>query len=197
VRQLADHLARLEDALRSASAVVASRFAPGLTKPSVDRLLASLGLAPSPELLTWLAWHDGADWPGVTSSWEICLVPGAEFYDAGFLRDECLTIRGIASTLASNPQFVFKEHELWGPSWFPIFRLVGKGYVAADLASPGTTATPIHIVWNDSGPTERARVAWPSLTEFAAAAVRNFEAGTFTVDSEGIVVGPDIDQWPD
>lgn len=52
--------------------------------------------------------------------------------------------------------------------------------------------SPVHVVWHDSDPQERARVAWPSVAAFVEV-IGRFEAGVYSVDGDGIVQGPTID----
>jgi hypothetical protein len=109
------------------------------------------------------------------------------------LCDEYVTTRRIASQLAAMPGVPFDAEQRWPTHWFPLLRLFGKGLLAVDLAGSGGSTSPVHIVWHDSDPEERARVAWESVESFVEAVIGRFEEGVYSVDDNGIVRGPTID----
>jgi hypothetical protein len=184
-------LSRLGSILVRRAAIV-PLFHPGIDEAEVVRLLEGVGLSPSAELVTWFGWHHGAGAPGVPSA-AIEFVPGGEFYDLRHLCDEYVTTRRIASQLAAMPGVPFDAEQRWPTHWFPLLRLFGKGLLAVDLAGSGGSTSPVHIVWHDSDPEERARVAWESVESFVEAVIGRFEEGVYSVDDNGIVRGPTID----
>lgn len=155
-------------------------------------LLAEMGLVPTSEVVTWFGWHDGAGERGMPST-VIEIVPGGEFYDLAYLSRECRETRSSAEAVEAMPGGVLTADDLWRSSWFPLLRLFGKGFLAVDLGSGEGSSSPVHVVWHDSDPEERARVAWPSVAAFVDVVISRFEAGVYTVDADGIVQGPTID----
>jgi hypothetical protein len=189
---LADALSRLESILVRSRAAIVPLLHPGIDEAEVTSLLAGVGLSPSAELVTWYGWPDGAGSPGV-SSVAIRFVPGGEFFDLRHLCDEYDTTRSAASDVAAMPGGVFDAEELWRAHWFPLLRLFGKGFLAVDLAGNDSSTSPVHIVWHDSDPEERALVAWESVGSFVEAVNDRFNEGVYLVDEDGIVQGPTID----
>jgi hypothetical protein len=121
------------------------------------------------------------------------LVPGGEFYDLRYLCGEYVTTRSVASEVAATPGVPFDAEQRWPTHWFPLLRLFGKGFLAVDLAGNEGSTSPVHIVWHDSDPEERARVAWEGVGSFVEAVIGRFEEGIYSVDDDGIVAGPTID----
>lgn len=189
---LAAALARLEAILRRSEAAIVPLLHPGIDEAKVTSILAGVGLSPSAELLTWFGWHDGAGSPGIPSV-GIRFVPGGEFYDLRYLCDEYVMTRNAAADVAVMPGGVFDAEELWPAQWFPLLRLFGKGFLAVDLAGNDGSTSPVHIVWHDSDPEERALVAWESVGSFVEALNDRFNEGIYSVDEDGIVRGPTID----
>lgn len=189
---LADALSRLESILVRSRAAIVPLFHPGIDEAEVTSLLAGVGLSPSAELVTWFGWHDGAGSPGVPSV-AIRFVPGGEFFDLRHLCDEYDTTRSAASDVAAMPGGVFDSEELWRARWFPLLRLFGKGFLAADLGGNDSSTSPVHIVWHDSDPEQRSLVAWESLGSFVEAVNDRFNEGVYSVDEDGTVRGPTID----
>lgn len=190
--ELVDALSRLESLLARSGAAIVPVLHEGIDEAEVVSLLAELSLAPTSEVVTWFGWHDGAGGPGMSSR-VIELVPGGEFYDLAYLCGECLDTRSNAEAVAAMPGGVLTAGDLWRSSWFPLLRLFGKGFLAVDLVGGEGEASPVHVVWHDSDPEERARVAWPSVAAFVEAVIGRFEAGVYSVDGDGIVQGPSID----
>jgi cell wall assembly regulator SMI1 len=120
-------------------------------------------------------------------------VPGGEFYDLRSLCDEYTQARSAASEVARMPESVLDSEELWRIQWFPLLRLFGKGFLAVDLAANDSSTSPVHIVWHDSDPEDRVRVAWDSVSSFVEWLIYRFENGVYSVDIDGIVRGPTID----
>jgi hypothetical protein len=79
-------------------------------------------------------------------------------------------------------------------SWFPLLRLFA--YLAVDLSGGDRSTSAVHVVWHDTSPEDRERVAWSSVRMFVEAVVGRFETGVYSVDSDGIIHGPTID-FPD
>lgn len=165
---------------------------PGIDESQVTRLLGEVGLRPTAEVVAWFGWHDGAGERGMPRE-VIELVPGGEFYDLRYLCGEYVTTRRIASQVAVIPGSPFDAEQRWPTHWFPLLRLFGKGFLAIDLAGGDGTTSPVHVVWHDSSPEERARVAWSSIGAFIEAVITRFEAGVYWVDDDGTVQGPTID----
>lgn len=192
---LAAALGRLEAFLRAHGAAVAQVMRPGIDAAAVEQQLREVGLAPTPEVLTWFAWHDGAGATGMPSQ-QVEIVPGGEFYELAYLCGEYRQTRQVAAELAAHPQVPFDDEDSWPVTFFPLLRLFGKGFLAVDLAGAGADLTPVHISWHDDEPGDRRRVAWPSVTAFVDDMTRRFEAGTYSIDSNGIVVGDTVDRPP-
>ncbi len=188
---LSDALSRLESILARSSAAIVPVLHPGLDESEVAHLLGGVGLRPTAEVVAWFGWHDGAGAQGMPNNM-IEVVPGGEFYGLAYLCGEYLTTRKVASQLGAMPDSPFDAKQRWPTHWFPLLRLFGKGFLAVDLADGGSTS-PVHIVWHDSDPKERARVAWPSVAAFVESVIGGFEAGVYSVDQQGIVQGPTID----
>ena len=91
---------------------------------------------------------------------------------------------------SSKTGFRVTANDLWRVSWFPLLRLFGKGYLAVDLADNEGSTSPVHIVWHDSDPEERARVAWETVGSFVDGVIGRFEEGVYSVDDDGIVHHP-------
>lgn len=193
---LAEALRRLETFLVRARAAIVPVLHEGIDEAEVVSRLARVGLAPTSEIVTWFGWHDGAGGPGM-SSMVIELVPGGELYDLAYLCGECLETRANAEAVAAMPGGVLTADDLWRSSWFPLLRLFGKGFLAVELVDGDgdgdATMSPVHVVWHDSDPAERARVAWPSIGAFVEAVIGRFEAGVYSVNGDGVVDGPTID----
>lgn len=190
--ELVDALSRLESVLARSGAAIVPVLHPGVGEPEVASLLGGVGLRPTAELVVWFGWHDGAGERGMPSNL-IEVVPGGEFYDLEHMCEEYVTTRRIASQVAATPGSPFDAEQRWPTHWFPLLRLFGKGFLAVDLAGGEGEASPVHVVWHDSDPQERARVAWPSVAAFVEAVIGRFEAGVYSVDGDGIVQGPTID----
>jgi cell wall assembly regulator SMI1 len=189
---LAEALSRLESLLARSGAAIVPVLHPGIDESEVVRLLAGVGLSPTREVVTWFSWHDGAGGPGMLST-VIELVPGGEFYDLAYLCGEYVTTRSIAVEIAAIPGEPFAAEERWPTSWFPLLRLFGKGFLAVDLAGGEGSVSPVHVVWHDSSPADRARVAWSSIGAFVEMMIGRFEAGVYSADDDGVVQGPTID----
>jgi cell wall assembly regulator SMI1 len=192
VEPLSHSLAALELTLQQLGAVAASRFRPGLDESSVEHLLAGVALTPTTEVATWFAWHDGTDIEGAprNGTW---FVPGGVFFDLARLCLEYQNTRRdfgeVVSTLANGTLSV---SDLWDPAWFPLLRLEA-GYVAVDLGGINRATSPVHVVWFDDEPEHRARVLWPTVDAFVVEILRRFQVGTYQVDQDGVVEGPDVD----
>ena len=146
------------------------------------------------ELITWFRWHNGAGQAGVgLPSRAIEIVPGGEFYWLEYLCQECRKVRNTTSQLRLRPWYDITEDEIWRPTWFPLLRLFGKGLLAVDLHSDEEIATPVHVVWWDSDPSETARAEWPSIAAFIETAIERFDDGTILLDDDGYVDGPTVD----
>ena len=187
---LAGALARLERILVRSRAAIVPLLRPGIDAAEVATLLASVGLSPSAEAVAWFGWHDGAGSPGVPTT-AIELVPDGEFYDLRHLCDEYVMTRSADSDVAAMPGSVYDVEQLWPTHWFPLLRLLGKGYLAVDLAANEGSTSPVHIVWHDTDLDERAD--WESVGSFVETVIDRFEQGVYSVDDDGIVRGPTID----
>lgn len=195
VLSMADVLSALETFLGRSGAAIVPVLHPGIDESEVRSLLAGVGLRPTADVAVWFRWHDGAGERGMASK-VIELVPGGEFYDLAYLCGAYLETRSIAEEVASMPGGALAADDLWRTSWFPLLRLFGKGYLAVDLSGGDGSMSPVHVVWHDSSPEDRERVAWSSIEEFVGAVIGRFETGFYSVDSDGIVRGPTID-FPD
>jgi hypothetical protein len=184
-------LVHLEQQLRQRGAVVAAVLRQGIEESEVSSRLAALDLRPTSELLTWFGWHNGA---GDTSMpREHCeLAPGAEFHDLDYLCSEYSMTRRVAAELAAQANDPQGADRRWPRTWFPLIRLFGKGYIAVDLASDSST-TDVHVAWHDDAPDKRSRVAWRGVNEMVEWIGRQYDAGVFNVNEDGIVDGQTID----
>lgn len=191
-RELTHALTRLENLLARFGAAMVPVLRPGIDEAQIGSALDGVGLQPTAEVVAWFGWHDGAGERGMPSE-VIELVPGGEFYDLGHLCVEYVTTRRIAAQVAAMPGSTFDADQRWPRHWFPLLRLFGKGFLAVELGSSDRTTSPVHVVWHDSNPEDRARVAWPSIRTFIETVIGRFETGTYTVDEAGIVQGPTID----
>lgn len=190
---LESSLAEFERSLRRSGAPVVAAFREGIDEATVERALASVGLSPTAELVTWFAWHDGAG--GDSESLDAReLLPGAYHYDLRMLCREYLATRqDFDEVEASVPDPAFTSADLWDPSWFPLLRLEA-GYVAVDVGGPDKTVSPVHVVWFDSEIDSRRRPLWSSLNEFVEQMARRFETGAYSVGHDGRLEGPDLDK---
>jgi hypothetical protein len=66
--------------------------------------------------------------------------------------------------------------------------------IAVDLGT-GETASPVHIVWDDSDLELRSRPVWPTIRVFVETVIATFEEGLCSVNDNGVVDGPAIDHW--
>lgn len=190
---LEEALHRLEDILTASGATIVPALHPGLAAGDVRDAFSTVGLMPSAEVSTWFSWHDGAGERGMPSE-VIALVPGGEFYDLDALLNDYKESRRSAAELATRPGFPFRAEGMWDPAWFPILRLFGKGFIAAEVGgSSSDEVSPVHVVWHDDDPELAARVAWPTVAAFVETVIGRFEAGTYAVDIDGIARGPTID----
>lgn len=186
-------LDRLEAVLVRADAAVVPLMRPGLPEGRVRSLLGELGLEPTPEILEWFGWHDGAGENGMPSVL-MELAPGGEFYELEYLCTECREVREAASYVVdTGPPTNVTAEAFWRNGWFPLLRLFGKGYVAVDLTGAPSDGCPVHVVWHDSDLDARARVAWPSIQAFVDDVIARFESGEYWVDEQGLVQGEVID----
>jgi hypothetical protein len=103
---LADALSRLESLLVRSRAAIVPLLHPGIDEAEVTSLLASVGLSPSAEFVTWFGWHDRAGSPGV-SGVVAGFVPGGEFYELRHLCDEYVMTRSAASDVGAMPGGIF------------------------------------------------------------------------------------------
>ena len=189
---LSGALSRLEALLARAGAAIVPVLHQGIDESEVVSLLDGVGLAPTPEVVTWFGWHDGAGELGMPST-VIEIVPGGEFYDLAHLCGEYVSTRSIAVEVAAMPGVPFDAEQRWATTWFPFLRLFGKGFLAVDLAGDEDSVSPVRVVWHDDDPERRARVAWPSVAAFVEVVIGRFEDGTYSVDGDRIVRGPTID----
>lgn len=185
-------LATLERLLEESGARIVGLLSPGIDRQAVASRLSQVGLTPTSEVTTWFAWHDGAQGSHIPTT-HAEVVPGAAIYDLQSLCNDYLQLRRISAEVARTPGYPVAAGDHWPESWFPLLNLFGKGYVAVDLAAAGEMASPVHVVWHDSGPEERARVVWPSIEALVNTAVRRFREGTYFVDAGGIVQGSTLD----
>ena len=186
--ELVDAMGRLEADLRGRGALVMAYAHPGLAPSRLEEVLTPLGLEPSEALRQWFGWHDGAGETGRTPSLEVELAPGCELLSAGLLASECRQARDVSQQLGADPGVPWTSEQLWGPSWFPVLRLFGKGLVALDLERD-----TVHVVWWDAPPEERQRVRWPTLTAFVEELDSRYDDGTWVVGSDGLVDGDTLD----
>lgn len=92
--ELGRSLVTLERTLVRSGALVSRSWRPGLDAETVDRLVGSVGLTASPELIEWFAWHDGAGDVDIPVR-EYSLFPGVVFYDLALLCKEYVDHRRI------------------------------------------------------------------------------------------------------
>lgn len=188
-------LDRLEAVLVRADAAVVPLMRPGLPEGRVRSLLGELGLEPTPEILEWFGWHDGARRDGERAiATEI--VPGGEFYDLESMCEGCREAREVTRQLvqgSDDPESAAFYGQLWRSTWLPLLHLFGKGDIVVELPGGGAAVSPVHVVWLDTEPEMSARVAWPSIQAFVDDVVARFESGEYCVDEQGLVQGEVID----
>lgn len=189
---LAESLVTLEHTLRRSRAAVAGHFRPGLDVSATRRRLDQVGLVPSDEVVEWFGWHNGAGDPN--ANLRNCeLAPGVYIFDLETLCQEYLdTRRDFDAVTQELPEQWSDSSDLWSPSWFPLARL-DAGYMAVDLAGGSTSTSPVHAGWFDAGPEYKAHPQWPTLDAFVQELTRRYEQGTYEVDPDGHVRGPDVD----
>jgi hypothetical protein len=189
---LAASLVEFERTLTRARVAVASHFRPGIEEAATRSRLDQVGLVPSDEVVEWFGWHDGAGDPyGDIRKCE--LAPGVYFFDLETLCQEYLdTRRDFAVATQNLPAPWSDPSRLWSPSWFPLARL-DAGALAADLAGGPARTSPIHAGWFDAGPEYKAHPQWPTLDALVQELTRRYEEGTYEVDPDGLVRGPDVD----
>jgi cell wall assembly regulator SMI1 len=186
---LANALVRLEQTLSGLGAAVIPIMRPGLDSARVRGRLRGVGLdvEPDSDILDWFGWHDGAG-DSETSAKSTQLVPGGEFLDLEYLIGEYQQACDVARyVIETGPPTSLTPEDLWRPSWFPVLMLSGKGLLAVELDTVHTGA--VRIVWWESEPKERARIAWPNLGEFVEDVISRFESGEYWVDEAGNVQG--------
>jgi hypothetical protein len=188
---LAESLAELEHTLRRAGAVVASHFRLGLEPSTIKRRLGEIGLVPSDEVVEWFRWHDGAGDPNATLR-NCEIAPGVYIFDLDTLcREYVDTRRNFGAVTEGLPEPWSDSSDLWSPSWFPLARL-DAGYVAVDLGGSVSTS-PVHVGWFDADPEYKLHPQWPTVEAFVQALIMRYEDGTYQIDPDGYVRGPDVD----
>jgi hypothetical protein len=65
--------------------------------------------------------------------------------------------------------------------------------LAVDLPGAEVRTSPVHVVWYDGSPPDKARVAWPTVAAFIETVIGWFQDGTYSINSDGVVEGPSID----
>lgn len=189
---LPDSLAALERTLLRVGASVTAHLRPGLTPTTVVRQLSRIGLTPSEEVIAWFEWHNGAADPNAALR-DCELAPGVYVYDLDALCQEYLdTRRNFDEVVESLPAGVMAASDLWSPSWFPLARL-DAGYIAVDLAAAPTSTSPVHAAWFDADPVYKEQPQWPTTDAFVRDLIRRYDDGTYAVDPDGRVLGPDVD----
>lgn len=137
-------LVRLERAWRLARAPIVPYLAPGLSPATVEEALATVGLEPVSELVTWFGWHNG-------TTGNSGLGHETESLDSGvFLQslDECLELyrRAIEMTedFASSG---LDPSEFYPAPAFPITRHLGP-YLDAVLCDPAQGGHTWFVPWD-------------------------------------------------
>ena len=184
--ELKASLSHLERILTDAGAAIVPTLRPGLDAGVVESRLGELDLIPTAELVTWFNWHDGSGARNVRRE-VVEIVPDGEFYDLEYMCREYETARRVARELAAQPQFPWTAEAHWPAAWFPLLWLFGKGDLVVNLDAASREVSPVHVIWHDAAPEERARVRWPSVHAFVQAMIRRFETGVYWVDEDGIV----------
>jgi hypothetical protein len=192
MNEFAESLVELEHTLRRARAAVAGHFRPGLEGSATRSRLDQVGLVPSDEVVEWFGWHNGAGDPNASLG-NCELAPGVYIFDLETLCQEYLdTRRDFDAVTQDLPERWSDSSDLWSPSWFPLARL-DAGYVAVDLAGGSMSTSPVHAGWFDADPEYKAHPQWPTLVAFVQELIRRYEEGTYEVDPDGHVRGPDVD----
>lgn len=186
---LADELERLEQALRSREAVVASRLAPGAGAAEVRVALQRAGLDASEGVLTWFGWHNGTDANRGEPMGVVEIAPGAELCTLDQACHEYAQATRVARELAEHPQVSSPADVFWKPSWLPLLRLFGKGYVAVDVDSGA-----VFLAWHDGELVDDPVPTWPTLAALARWITDQFAAGNYRVNESGFVGGTTIDR---
>jgi hypothetical protein len=150
--ELLAELQQLEVHLRDLGAVVADCFRPGLSRGEVDAYMdGSFERLPS-EIVTWFAWHDGADETSATrrgDPWLPISLNLLSLDEALAAREEQLADWGPGGAMDPDPE------RMWQPRWLP---LLGGGSLSlvGDLDAGEDQPVPVHrinfapdVPWHD------------------------------------------------
>ncbi|WP_340540208.1 hypothetical protein [Nocardioides sp. GXZ039] len=141
--------------------------------------LASRGIPPHPDLITWFGWHDGTDEPrSVQPAGGLMPADGNRLIGDLHLPglDEALVAHdhAIAGELKVNPE---PAHPwFYWPGWFPVLRFTDPWTVCIDtLGSAGPAGTLfVHDVGVDNDP---PRVFFRSLSYLVDAVIETYATG--------------------
>lgn len=198
---LTDELVLLERRLRTAGARITSFLGPPLPRATVEAGLVEIGLAPGEEVIAWYGWHNGlvgysADEPARTED----LVPDGQLRSFEEMCSRYVELRETARIIVETAPapYPLSIDDFWEPNWFPVLRLFGKGYLAAECDERNLAVSRVHVVWNDDTPDERQPPAFRSLAEFVHWYDQALSGGRYHVDDEGCIGGPGIGElgWP-
>lgn len=192
MRGLADSLLELEGTLRRRGAAVVSHLHPGLDPAVTRERIGQFGLVPSDEVVEWFRWHNGAGDPNASVD-NSELAPGVYIFSLDLLcREYADTLRDFGAAVSELPEPWSDSSDLWSPSWFPLARL-DAGYIAVDLSQSAERTSPVHVGWFDASPEYKARPQWPTVQAFVDAVAQRYDDGTYEVEPDGWVRGPDVD----
>lgn len=131
-------LKELDAILAATGAGVARNLAPGIPPRQVYQRLSKLGMAPSGELLTWFAWHNGLTTASPSSFGEGCI-----------LRWCPLTLDETIDWWRMMPRG--GEAWEWIPTWLPLAVNNTSAKLAVDCTPPSSHRAEVRVVLPDEG----------------------------------------------
>ena len=179
-----DLLDRLDRVLARQPGDLLARIGPPTSEEAVRRLFADLEVAPTDEVVRWLARHE---WNSTH------VLPGIEALSAETAALGYAGIRALAEELSNNAGqdglTEWTPELYWSPDWLLIFGLAGLYKLAVDCGGTPDGPSPIRMVaWDGVGEPHYAAAFVPSLGQYIQDACDVLETGRYTYD-------PDRDAW--
>jgi hypothetical protein len=190
VAQLRERLEALEQTLADVGSPLLDHLRPGVSADAVTAALASRGVEPHPDLLTWFGWHDGTDLPRAVDP------PGALLPDDGNRLIGGLHLPGLDEALVEYDAEVALERKhnpepqepmFHWPGWFPVLDFTEQK-VCVDAAGAVGPAGILFVfdVWVYDPP----RPFFPSLTALVDAVIDTYRTGR--VSPTQLVIDPAV-----
>ena len=187
--QLRERLEVLEQTLADVGAPLLDHLRPGASADTVSAVLASRGIEPYPDLLTWYGWHDGTDLPRAVDP-PGALLPVDENRLIGPLHlpglDEALVEHDIEVALERDHNPDPQQPMFHWPGWFPVLNFTDLSVCLDTVGAVGPAGTLfVFDVWVDNDPPQPF---FPSLTALVDAVIDTYRTGQ--VSPTQLVIDP-------